>query len=45
MFEGLSVFALVFLALVVITIFQGIRIVPQGYNYTVERFGRYIRTL
>ena len=45
MFEGSSVFALVFLALVVITIFQGIRTVPQGYNYTVERFGRYIRTL
>jgi regulator of protease activity HflC (stomatin/prohibitin superfamily) len=45
MFQGLSVFVLVLLALVVITIFQGIRIVPQGYNYTVERFGRYIRTL
>jgi regulator of protease activity HflC (stomatin/prohibitin superfamily) len=45
MFQGLSVFVLVFLALVVITIFQGIRIVPQGFNYTVERFGRYIRTL
>lgn len=37
MFQGLSVFVLVLLALVVITIFQGIRIVPQGYNYTVDR--------
>jgi regulator of protease activity HflC (stomatin/prohibitin superfamily) len=23
----------------------GIKTVPQGYNYTVERFGRYTRTL
>ncbi len=45
MLEGASVFALILLVLVVITIFQGIRIVPQGYNYTVERFGRYTKTL
>ena len=24
---------------------QGIRFVPQGYEWTVERFGRYIQTL
>ena len=23
----------------------GVKIVPQGYNYTIERFGRYTRTL
>ena len=45
MFEGLSVFAIILLVLVVFGIFQGIRVVPQGYNYTVERFGRYTRTL
>ncbi len=45
MLEGASIFVLILLVLVVITIFQGIRIVPQGYNYTVERFGRYTRTL
>ncbi len=45
MFEGASIFVLVLLVLVVITIFQGIRIVPQGFNYTVERFGRYTKTL
>ena len=45
MLEGASVFVLILLVLVVITIFQGIRIVPQGYNYTVERFGRYTKTL
>src|SRR5690606_34097413 len=26
-------------------LFKGIRTVPQGYNYTVERFGRYVKTL
>lgn len=39
----LVVIALV--ALVVLTIALGVRTVPQGYNYTVERFGRYSRTL
>jgi regulator of protease activity HflC (stomatin/prohibitin superfamily) len=42
---GPSVFVLVLLFLFVIVLFQAIRIVPQGYNYTVERFGRYTRTL
>ncbi len=38
--------ALGVLALVVILVlFAGIKQVPQGYNYTVERFGRFTRTL
>ena len=41
----MSYFVLAFLAFVVITIFKGVRSVPQGYEYTVERFGRYIRTM
>ena len=45
MFEGAGIFVLVLLVLIIITIFQGIRIVPQGYNYTVQRFGRYTKTL
>jgi regulator of protease activity HflC (stomatin/prohibitin superfamily) len=45
MFEGASVFVLVFLAVIVFYLLRAIRMVPQGYNYTVERFGRYIRTL
>ena len=32
-------------ALLVIIALSMIKIVPQGYNYTVERFGRYVRTL
>jgi len=45
MFQGASVFVLVVLAVVVFYLLRAIRMVPQGYNYTVERFGRYIRTL
>ena len=45
MLEGVSIFALVIAAFVVITALLGVRQVPQGYNYTVERFGRYYKTL
>ncbi len=31
--------------LLVLVLFAGAKVVPQGYNYTVERFGRYTRTL
>ena len=43
--ESASVFALVFVAFIVVTALMGVRQVPQGYNYTVERFGRYHKTL
>ena len=42
---GFDVFVVAFVILVVVTIALGVRIVPQGYTYTVERFGRYSRTL
>ena len=45
MLEGFSVFVLVLLALAVITLFKAITTVPQGFEYTVERFGRYVKTL
>ncbi|RBP04060.1 SPFH domain-containing protein [Roseiarcus fermentans] len=45
MLEGATVFALVIAAFVVVTALMGVRQVPQGYNYTVERFGRYHKTL
>jgi regulator of protease activity HflC (stomatin/prohibitin superfamily) len=35
----------IFVFLVIVTLSAGIKIVPQGYNWTVERFGRYTRTL
>ena len=45
MFEGANVFVVVLLVLILIGLFRSIRVVPQGYNYTVERFGRYVRSL
>jgi regulator of protease activity HflC (stomatin/prohibitin superfamily) len=45
MFEGFGVFVLVLLAVVLFYLVRAIRMVPQGYNYTVERFGKYVRTL
>jgi regulator of protease activity HflC (stomatin/prohibitin superfamily) len=42
---GFDIFALVVLALAVLTLFAGVKTVSQGYNWTVERFGRYTRTL
>ena len=31
--------------LVILVLLAGVKTVPQGYNYTVERFGRFTRTL
>jgi regulator of protease activity HflC (stomatin/prohibitin superfamily) len=42
---GFNIFVIILVLLVVITLFAGIKQVPQGYNFTIERFGRYIRTL
>ena len=43
--EGFSAFAIVILALAVVIIALGVKSVPQGSEYTVQRFGRYTRTL
>jgi regulator of protease activity HflC (stomatin/prohibitin superfamily) len=43
--SGFSTFALVILALAVITVIMGVKVVAQGYEWTVERFGRYRKTL
>ena len=45
MFPGSNIFGLAIVAVVVIYMLRAIRMVPQGYNYTVERFGRYTKTL
>jgi regulator of protease activity HflC (stomatin/prohibitin superfamily) len=42
---GGTIFALVIVVLAVLTLFAGVKTVSQGYNWTVERFGRYTRTL
>ena len=44
-FSGFDIAIIVLVALVLLVLFKGIRTIPQGYNYTVERFGRYTKTL
>ena len=38
-------FIFVFVGLAVAVVFMGFKVVPQGYQWTVERFGRYTTTL
>jgi len=42
---GFTLVVLVILGLALVTVFMGVKVVPQGREYTVERFGRYMRTL
>jgi len=42
---GFEIFVIVLVALAVILVFAGVKSVPQGSEWTVERFGRYTRTL
>lgn len=42
---GLDLFVAGLVFLVILVLFSGIKQVRQGYNYTIERFGRYTRTL
>src|SRR5882672_204811 len=42
---GFDVFAIAFVALAILTLFAGVKTMSQGYNWTVERFGKYTRTL
>lgn len=43
--SGFSVFVLAVVVLAVILVFMGVRTVPQGMEHTIERFGRFTRTL
>ena len=45
---SLSAFDVVLIALVVLVVlivFAGVKTIPQSYNWTIERFGKYTRTL
>jgi regulator of protease activity HflC (stomatin/prohibitin superfamily) len=42
---GFEVFGLLLIALAIAALWSTVKIVPQGFNYTVENFGRYTRTL
>ena len=43
--SGFAIFVLVVVVLAIILVAMGFKVVEQGYEYTVERFGRYTRTL
>ena len=43
--EGFGVFVLVLVVLALVLVFMGVKTVPQGRAFTVERFGRYTKTL
>src|SRR6478609_9080835 len=43
--DGMSITLIVLGILAVLVLLAAVKTVPQGYNYTVERFGRYVRTL
>lgn len=43
--EGFSLFVIGVVVLAVVLVFMGAKVVPQGMEYTVERFGRYTKTL
>src|SRR5215213_2720768 len=43
--SGFDIFAIAFVLLVIATLFAGVKTVPQGFDWTIERFGKYTRTL
>jgi regulator of protease activity HflC (stomatin/prohibitin superfamily) len=43
--DGTGIFAIILVFFVILTVILGVKQVPQGMYYTVERFGRYRRTL
>ncbi|MFA5949945.1 MAG: SPFH domain-containing protein [Hyphomicrobium sp.] len=45
LFDGFGVFGLLSILLAAAALWSTVKIVPQGYHYTVENFGRWTRTL
>src|SRR5688572_8281196 len=43
--SGFDIVVIVLVVFIIIVLFSAVKTVPQGYNYTVQRFGRYTRTL
>ena len=43
--SGFAIFVIALLVLAIVLVLMGVKTVPQGMEYTVERFGRYTRTL
>ena len=41
----MGTFAIVVFAFAILMVFMSVKAIPQGFEYTVERFGRYTNTL
>jgi regulator of protease activity HflC (stomatin/prohibitin superfamily) len=44
-YDHFDIFAIALVLLVTATLFAGVKTVPQGHDWTIERFGKYTRTL
>ncbi|MCQ2002766.1 SPFH domain-containing protein [Rhizobium sp. NRK18] len=44
-FTGFDIVVIALVVLVILVVFAGVKTVPQGNKFTIERFGRYTRTL
>jgi regulator of protease activity HflC (stomatin/prohibitin superfamily) len=43
--EAFGLFSVALIALSIFILWSTVKIVPQGYQFTVERFGRYVKTI
>ncbi|MDP8162219.1 SPFH domain-containing protein [Pasteurella skyensis] len=43
--SAFPILSVIFVIFALVVLYSTLKIVPQGYNWTVERFGRYTRTL
>ncbi|MEP4190772.1 MAG: SPFH domain-containing protein, partial [Sneathiella sp.] len=43
--SGFAILVVFIVVLAIVIVFMGVTVVPQGFQYTVERFGRYTRSL
>ena len=45
MLSGFAIVVVFVVILAIVILFMGVTVVPQGYQYTIERFGRYTKSL
>ncbi|WP_037493721.1 SPFH domain-containing protein [Sneathiella glossodoripedis] len=43
--SGFAILVIFLVIFAVVVLFMGVTVVPQGYQYTIERFGRYTKSL
>ena len=45
MIDGSAIFVIVLVVLALVLVMAGVKSVPQGNEYTVERFGKFTKSL